>query len=310
MKIELDKNKLEKLIKAYCYSNTVISRALNVDVGVEKWCKNHDTGYRPRVDLLGLFENYDGSVGKKEVTLDENRITKAIKRQLEKDGYDVEEVKYNCDEKEFGVVEVTVKEKSNRGEMKVENLELYEKCLIVVDMVNGFVREGGLHDPNIAKIIPRQIELIKEAKHEGKLIVFIKDTHNEDAVEFERFGGKHCVEGTNEADLVDELKEFEKDGVAIQKNSTCFMEAPLFRKLMELQKEIKEFDIVGCCTDICVVNGAIALANYLDQNNRKHVIRVHEDAIATYNEDNRKEYVDAAKLLMEQQGIQLVKKGR
>ena len=30
--------------------------------------------------------------------------------------------------------------------------------------------------------------------------------------------------------------------------------------------------------------------------------------IATYNEDNRGEYVYAAKLLMEQQGIQLVKK--
>ena len=193
----------------------------------------------------------------------------------------------------------------------MKNLEMYEGCLIVVDMVNGFVREGVLHDEKIADIIPRQIELIKEAKHAGKLIVFIKDTHNIDAVEFERFGNtKHCVEGENEAELVDELKEFEQDGVAIHKNSTCFMEAPEFRLLMALQKDLKEFDIVGCCTDICVVNGAIALANYLDQNNRKHVIRVHEDAIATYAEDNRKEYVDAAKLLMKQQGIELVKKGR
>ena len=193
----------------------------------------------------------------------------------------------------------------------MKNLKMYEKCLIVVDMVNGFVREGVLHDEKIADIIPRQIELIKEAKHEGKLIVFIKDTHNENSVEFERFGNtKHCVEGEAEAELVDELKEFEKDGIAIKKNSTCFMEAPDFRELMELQKELKDFDIVGCCTDICVVNGAIALANYLDQQDRVHKIRVHEDAIATYAEDNRKEYVDAAKLLMKQQGIELVKKGR
>ena len=310
MKIELDKNKLKELIKAYYHNNTIITRALNVDVGVEKWYKKNDTGYRPRVDLLGLFENY-GCLEEKEVTLNENKITRIIKSQLEEDGYDVEEVKYNCDEKEFGVVEVMVKEKSNRGEMKVENLELYEKCLIVVDMVNGFVREGVLHDEKIADIIPRQIELIKEAKHEGKLIVFIKDTHNENSVEFERFGNtKHCVEGEAEAELVDELKEFEKDGIAIKKNSTCFMEAPDFRELMELQKELKDFDIVGCCTDICVVNGAIALANYLDQQDRVHKIRVHEDAIATYAEDNRKEYVDAAKILMKQQGIDLVKKGR
>ena len=101
-----------------------------------------------------------------------------------------------------------------------------------------------------------------------------------------------------------------EDAVSIPKNSTCFMEAPLFRELMEREINMNDFDIVGCCTDICVVNGAIALANYLDQNNRKHNIRVHEDAIATYAEDDRKEYVEAAKLLMKQQGINLVKKGR
>ena len=197
--------------------------------------------------------------------------------------------------------------------MEIKNLKMYEGCLIVVDMVNGFVREGVLHDEEIGKIIPRQIELIKEAKDEGKLIIFIKDTHTKDAVEFVRFGNtNHCVEGTTEADLVDELKVYEnlEDTIGIEKNSTCFMEAPDFRELMELQKELKEFDIVGCCTDICVVNGAIALANYLDQHNRKHNIRVHEDAIATYAEKDREEYVDAAKLLMKQQGIQLVKKGR
>ena len=65
----------------------------------------------------------------------------------------------------------------------VKNLKLYKGMLIVVDMVNGFVTEGALHDLEIAKIIPRQIELIKEAKNEGKLITFIKDTHNEDSSE-------------------------------------------------------------------------------------------------------------------------------
>ena len=82
-----------------------------------------------------------------------------------------------------------------------------------------------------------------------------------------------------------------------------------FRKLIESQLELTEFDIVGCCTDICVVNGSIGLANYLDQQNRKHIINVHEDAIATYSEEERKEYVDAAILLMKQQGINIVKKG-
>jgi nicotinamidase-related amidase len=194
---------------------------------------------------------------------------------------------------------------------KVKNLEVYKGMLIVVDMVNGFVREGVLHDEAISEIIPRQIELIKEAKARGDLVVFIKDTHDEDAVEFKRFGGtKHCVRGTSEANLVDELLMFEndEDTISIEKNSTSYMEAPEFRNLIAGLTNLERVDVVGCCTDICDFNGTMSLANYFDQNNRNVKINVHTDAVATYAEENRKGYVDAAYLLMEQQGIQLVKK--
>ena len=194
---------------------------------------------------------------------------------------------------------------------KVKNLKVYKGMLIVVDMVNGFVREGVLHDEEIASVIPRQIELIKEAKARGDLIVFIKDTHDEDAVEFRRFGGtKHCVRGTSEANLVDELLPFEndEDTIAIEKNSTSFMEAPEFRNLIAGLQNVERVDVVGCCTDICDFNGTMGLANYFDQENRNVEINVHTDAVATYAQDARKNYVDAAYLLMEQQGIQLVKK--
>lgn len=194
---------------------------------------------------------------------------------------------------------------------KIKNLKMYKGCLIIVDMVNGFIKEGVLHDEEIAKIIPRIIELIKEAKKGGKLIVFIKDTHTKDSAEFERFGEtEHCLKDTFESQLVEALRQYEmeEDTISIEKNSTSFMEAPDFRQLMEHEQEMNEFDVVGCCTDICVINGTMGLANYLDEWNRRHTIRVHEDAIATYGEANRQNYVEAAKLLMEQQGIQLVKK--
>ena len=111
---------------------------------------------------------------------------------------------------------------------KVNNLKLYKGCLIIVDMVNGFVREGALHDEEIARVIPRQIELIKEAKAAGKARIFIKDTHDENATEFDRFEGQHCVRGTEEAEIVDELKPFveDEDTFVFEKNSTNFMEAP------------------------------------------------------------------------------------
>lgn len=194
---------------------------------------------------------------------------------------------------------------------KVKNLKVYKGMLIVVDMVNGFVEEGVLHDKNIKRIIPRQIELIKEAHDKGYIVVFVKDTHDEDAVEFRRFGNtKHCVRGTKEAEVVDELKPFEKmdDTISIEKNSTSFMEAPDFREVVGKAVNVKQVELVGCCTDICDFNGIMDLANYFDQWNREVDITVHEDAIATYNEETRGEYVKAAKLLMKQQGIKLVSK--
>jgi len=193
---------------------------------------------------------------------------------------------------------------------QIKNLKVYSGCLIIVDMINGFVKEGMLHDEEIGKKIDRQIELIKQAKNAGKLIIFIKDSHDKNAAEYERFGNMpHCLKGTSESELIDELKPFENDidTISIKKNSTSFIEAPEFRELIELMQANNEFDIIGCCSDICVFNGAMGLANYLDQWNRRHIIRIHEDAIATYSENERKKYVDAAKLLGEQQGIQYVK---
>lgn len=194
---------------------------------------------------------------------------------------------------------------------KINNLNIYKKCLIVVDMVNGFVSEGVLHDKEISKVIPRQIELIRKNNLEKGLTIFIKDTHDENAVEFERFGNtKHCVRGTSEAELVDELKPFEtlENTISIEKNSTSFMEAPIFREVIKEAINLDEVNVIGCCTDICDFNGTMGLANYFDEWNRDVEIKVHLDAIATYAEKDRQKYVDAAYLLMEQQGIQLVKK--
>lgn len=195
----------------------------------------------------------------------------------------------------------------------VKNLKVYETALIVVDMVNGFVNEGVLHDKNIRKIVPRQLELLEEAEKKGSLIILVKDTHNKNATEFKRFGNTtHCIKGTSEAELIDELKPFEqKDNViTVEKNSTSLMESLEFREIVKQAENLKEVNFVGCCSDICVFNGAMGLANYYDEWNRDVTINVHEDAIATYSEDEREEYVQSAKLLMKQQGINLVSKKR
>lgn len=193
---------------------------------------------------------------------------------------------------------------------KIENLKIYKKALIVVDMVNGFVKEGVLHDKSIARVIPRQIELIKEYHNEGQLVIFIQDTHTKESTEHKRFPDYHCLKGSKEVEVVDELKPFTilNNTICIPKNNTSFMEAQPFREVVGEATNIKEFDIVGCCTDICVFNGAMGLSCYLDEHNRDSIVRVHQDEIATFSEDTRQNYVNAAYLLMEKQGIQLVKK--
>ena len=194
---------------------------------------------------------------------------------------------------------------------KIKNLEVYEGMLIVVDMVKGFTDQGALHDKEIKKIIVRQKEIIEEAQKKGYLIVFIKDTHDKDSTDLKRFGNVgHCMKGTKEAEVTEELKEYENmpNTISIEKNSTSFMEAPQFREIIGQAQNIKDINIVGCCSDICVINGAMGLANYCDQWNREVEIKIHEDAIATFDEKNRQDYTNAAKLLGELQGIQYVKK--
>lgn len=191
----------------------------------------------------------------------------------------------------------------------IKNLKLYERVLIVVDMVNGFVYNGPLHDIECSKIIPRQKEIIDDYLDNGDLVVFIKDTHSKDSTEFSRMP-IHCLENTDESELVPELREYvgRDNVITINKNSTSFNEAPEFRELITNLVNLKRVDEIGVCTDICDFNGIMGLANRLNQENRDVSIYVHEDAIATFNETERSEYVDAAKLLMKQQGINIIRK--
>ncbi len=193
----------------------------------------------------------------------------------------------------------------------MKRIEEYEDMLIVVDMINAFIRAGVLHDEDIAKIIPRVVKLIEEHINNGGLVVLVKDSHTKDATEFKRFGNvPHSVAGTFESQFVEELKRFENhpNVIVVEKNSTSYMEAPKFREIIKKAKNIKKINVVGCCTDICDFNGTMGLANYMDQWNRICEIFIHLDAIATFAEESRQNYVDAALLLMEQQGIQFVKK--
>lgn len=191
--------------------------------------------------------------------------------------------------------------------MKTKKLEEVERLLIVVDMVNGFVREGMMASNHIEHIVPEIQRLIEKCRTEGYGISFIKDSHLEHCREFARYP-QHCVKGTSESELISELQPYEEDAFVYEKNSTSTIYAPTFLHDIDKMKKLKEIIVVGCCTDICVLNLVIPLQNYFDQLDRDIDITVPRDAVETYDAPNHPGdiYNDYAFHLIEQAGVQLV----
>ena len=184
-----------------------------------------------------------------------------------------------------------------------------KKLLIVVDMVNGFVRFGAMANQNIEHIVPEVENLVKLFGEdlEGQ-VAFVKDTHDMNAREFKRYP-VHCVRGTGEDLNIDELRKYEEGAINIEKNSTSAIFTDLIEEIKYMEN-LKEVVIVGCCTDICVMNLAIPLQCYFDQYNRDVDIVVPQNAVETYDAPvhNAEEWNGMAYRFMEQTGIKLVKK--
>lgn len=181
------------------------------------------------------------------------------------------------------------------------------RLFINVDMVNGFINEGAMHDESIARIIPEQVRIIDECKNHGDRLIFIKEAHSEDSAEFAKFP-KHCVKGTREAEIVDELRPYVTQNNVYEKNSTSAIFAKDFLKDISQMFNLKEVVIMGCCTDICVMNLALPLSNFFDEINRKVNIVIPRDAVETYNAPSHEqnEYNEMAFKLMKQAGIEVV----
>lgn len=186
--------------------------------------------------------------------------------------------------------------------------DFVNKALFVVDMNNGFAKEGALASSRVEKIIPNIVKVIKEFQSNGNDVVAFTDCHKENAAEFKSFP-PHCIEGTIESELVDEIKVFEKIHV-IKKNSTnAFLEEETKKVINKLlEKDVKEYYITGCVTDICVKQFALTLKTYFNMKDLDNEVLVIKDCVDTFDapghnaeEMNKYSFMD-----MEQAGIKLV----
>lgn len=156
--------------------------------------------------------------------------------------------------------------------------------LFVIDMNKGFCEKGALASERIAKIVPDVVKTVEIFARANAPIVAFTDRHTKDAEEFSYLPA-HCVEGTEETELVDALLPFSEKMTVFGKNSTNgFMQPDIQEQIHELVGEgYCRFVIVGCCTDICVKTFAITLITFFNQENMKMDIIVPIDAVETYD---------------------------
>lgn len=188
--------------------------------------------------------------------------------------------------------------------------KVFTKALFIVDMNNGFVNFGAMANNKYNELVPEQLKLIDKFRREEQLVNFILEGHIEEAVEFLLYP-KHCVLGTEEAELIPELKpEEDKENTTIYYKNSINGGLNLDLQIdLEDLKDLKEIVICGVCTDLCVLDFAKTLARYLDDINKNIKIFVVASACDTFDAPghSRDEETDIAYHSMVAAGIEIVK---
>jgi nicotinamidase/pyrazinamidase len=150
------------------------------------------------------------------------------------------------------------------------------RVLITVDTQEGFTRKGNLASETCTAALPRIRKIVEEEQSSGVPVIFTKDSHREGDPEFEMFP-PHCIVGTDEHELVEELREFEPEAVAVVQKTrySAFHHTKLDEILRDLDPD--EVHVIGLCTDICVLHTTA------DLRNRDYRVIVHRDGVETFN---------------------------
>lgn len=165
--------------------------------------------------------------------------------------------------------------------INLKDLQGKQTALVIVDMINGFAREGALKSPRVEAIIPDIVKLSKQCDELEIRKLAFADNHTEASPEFSAYP-QHCMIGTNEAEIVKEIKEVGGYKL-IPKNSTNGFHEEEFKKWLEENKQINTFIITGDCTDICVSQFAITLKTWFNMQNKNYRVIVPVNAVDTYD---------------------------
>ena len=132
-----------------------------------------------------------------------------------------------------------------------------KKTLIVVDMQNDFI-DMALGTKEAIAIVPKVKKKIQEYVQSGDEIIFTRDTHFEDYLqtsEGRKLPVEHCIKGSKGWQIAEGLYV---EGCKI-------IDKPNFGWPNWKEEQLEEVEIIGLCTDICVVSNALIIkANFPD----------------------------------------------
>ena len=132
------------------------------------------------------------------------------------------------------------------------------KLLLVIDMQKDFV-DGALGTPEAVEIVPGVVRKIESYPREN--VIATRDTHDADYLqtqEGQKLPVVHCVRNTPGWEIVPQVAEALGDAQVIDKPT--FGSVELAHQLTALAAEEPiAIELVGLCTDICVVSNALLL---------------------------------------------------
>jgi len=153
-----------------------------------------------------------------------------------------------------------------------------KRALVVVDMIEDFVREGGALycGPSMAKIVPVIQRELARARSSAEPVVYLRDEHLPRDAEFQMFP-PHAIAGTKGGRIVSELAPAPDDVVIPKRRYSGFFGTDLDITLRE--RGVDTLRLVGDCTNICVLYTAA------DARNLGYAVEVVKDGVTSFDEE-------------------------
>lgn len=140
------------------------------------------------------------------------------------------------------------------------------KYLVVIDMQNDFI-DGSLGTEQAQAILPAVIDRVRGFKGP---VMFTRDTHDEDYLETQE--GKHlpvphCIKDTDGWQLQKDLNAYAVEHHCLIFDKPSFGAVGLAGCVNGINRmtPIDEIEMIGVCTDICVISNALLLKSVLPE---------------------------------------------